>query len=353
MIISSELKKIDDNRENLPKGEYLYIYSENNSKPIIIPFSEFQGLYQEAKNDFALSPLDPVVSSVEHTTTIREQNNIPNFERIMKYLMEKIVINENDFDNDANELIIESSLGDFLELPWEKVTEKEICVLRRAGGGKKSSPYEYPNNLLFVISNSNLSSEVEFADLEKELKGEIQMIVNEVNGTVPKLFKVDNLHISKHTTIDSFKLLPWNEYNYVHMIMHGDKNGGLCLEKADIDHYKSQDVISIEEVMSVLKDRNFLLMFFSLCNSGGCIFNRNSLAFRVVNEGIAKYTIGYRYGVGEKYAFSFSEIFYHTLLSGAENSRVDRLERVYRRSLSEYYKGLGADKKYIPILYIN
>ena len=297
MIISSELKMIDENPENLPKGEYLYIYSEKNSQPVVIPLSEFQGLHQEAKKGFSSPLSDPVIGIDSQTTIVGERNRTPNFKRMMKYLMEKIVINEDDFNNSEKELIIKSSIGDFLELPWEEITEKEIYVLRKIYGGKKNNSCEYPNNLLFVISNSNLSDAGESHDLKDKLKEEIAMIVNEVTEAIPKEFKVENLHITKHTTKDSFKLLPWDEYNYVHIIMHGDRNGGLCLEKADVDHYKFQDVISAEEVITVLENRNFLLMFLSLCNSGSCFFDKNSLAFRIVNEGIARYTIGYRYGV--------------------------------------------------------
>ena len=128
--------------------------------------------------------------------------------------------------------------------------------------------------------------------------------------------------------------------------MHGSESGGLCLENENIDEYKNEDILVVKDALRILKEKKLFLIFFSHCNS-------SSFAYEVVNNGIAKYTIGYRQGVGETSANVFSRYFYKNLLSSFEKNTTDRLEKVYIRSLIGYYKSKDSDDKYVPLLYIN
>lgn len=355
MRVLCEIKDIpEDNQERLAPGRYLVIYKFVNNKDLkfILSFSEFQGYYEESKRDSSTVMTEPGISMEEAPLPLAQKQSTPDFKKIMGYLTESIAITESDFEDD--EFIVESSFGDFLELPWEQVTKKGVYVLRRVIGDKKDATAEDINNFLFVVSNSHITPEGEAFDLKEKLKQEILEIIDHAIEAIPKDFKIDSLHISKHTTKDSFKLLPWDQSKYAHILMHGDKNGGLCLEKADPDYYKYQDVMDTTEVITTLTDKNLFLLFLSICNSGGGWYSiNNNLAFQAANKGIAKYTIGYRFGVGEDSALRFSGIFYKTLLNGSVRNEAGWIEEVYKKSLAEYYKEPISDNGYIPLLYVN
>jgi hypothetical protein len=353
MKISCELKDtMKDNQENLPEGRYLYIYYEKNTSAINISLPEFQGHLEEAKRGSEQSIPNPGVGSDNQTIIPTRENNRPDFKNMMSFLVEKIAINDKDF-NDGDELIIESSFGNFLELPWEEITQKKIFVFRMVVGERKNDLPESQNNLLLIISNSHITVNGELPDLKNKLKDEILKIIDQTIDAIPKDFKINNISVAKHTTKDSFPLLLWDNYNYVHVIMHGDESGGLCLEKPEIDKYKVQDIMTIDEVIEILKNKKFSLLFLSFCYSGGGLNNNNSLAFQISSKGISKYVIGYRYGVGETSAMTFAEYFYKLLVNGFAATKQDRLREVYKESLSKYYSDSQSNNVYVPILYIN
>ena len=354
MRISCELKdNKKDNPENLPEGKYLYIYSKKSTTPITILFSEFQGRYDEAKRSSTLTLSDPGIGSIGGQIITTEKDSRPDFKTVMSFLTEKVSISDSDFNED-DELIIESGFGTFLELPWEKITTKNVFVFREAIGNKNINNPEPVNNLLFIISNSNISVDGELPDLKNKLKAEVLKIIDQTVGAIPKAFYINNINVLKHATQDKLKSVSWNNYNYVHIIMHGDKNGGLCLEKTEIDKYKIQDIMTTDKIIEVLDGKNFLLLFLSFCYSGGGLDNgSNSLAFQITSRGIARYVIGYRYGVGEDSALTFAESFYKTLVSGLGSDQQDRLKEVYKKSLSEYWKDPKQKNGYQPMLYIS
>lgn len=351
MKLSCQLREITGNNpENLPQGKYLYI--NKNDSLISIPFSEFQSYYEESKRDMDSYLPEPSFQS-EEQAVVPEKSSGSDFKKIINYLIEKIAITESDFNSTNNELIIESGFGNFLELPWENVAKNKVIVFRRVPGETKNENKKTLNNLLFVTSNSVLSNEGEAADLKDMLKDEISAIIQHAILAIPKDFKIDDMHISKHTTKHSFKALQWESYNYVHFIMHGHDNGGLCLEEKDLDRYKSQDVMNIDEVISALDGKNFTLLFFSFCNSSGPRNGDSSLAFNITNKGISKHAIGYRFGVGQNSAFAFAEIFYKILFNGFGKDKQNIIEEVYKKSLLEYYTEPTTNKDYVPMLYVN
>lgn len=352
MKVSCEIKKFEqNNREKLPEGLYLRI--DKNGSLFDVSLSEFRTFYEESKRGSEPLMPDPGFGTGDPVVTIAEKSSTADFDKVISYLKGKIAISEADFKED-NELTIESSFGDFLELPWEKMAQDKILVFRKVIGEKKNSHNESLNNFLFILSNANISTAGESANLKDKLKDEVSKIIDSAIEVIPKEFKVDNIQISKHTTRASFPLLPWDKYNYIHVIMHGDEGGGLCLENQDVDRYKLQDVMGIDDTVSVLTDKNFLLFFLSICYSGGGLNNgKNSLAFHITNKGISKYVIGYRFGAGEDSALAFATIFYKTLLSGSIDGTQDSIEGVYKKSLQEYYRMPLSSSGYLPLLYIN
>jgi len=352
MKISCELKEVDNVAESSTNDKRLYIRSDILKSSDIL-FSEFMGYYERSKRESGLLTYEPSIGINTLDNIVEVKNDISDFTNMMDFLASKLSISENVFDSE-DELDIESSFGNFLELPWEKITPKNVCVIRKIPTEKTNFP-EQINNLMFIISSSNVSANGEMSDLKDKLKSEILKAIDQVIQSAPKYFKVNNVAIAKHTTKESFGSLPWESYNYIHIIMHGDENGGLCLESMEIDKYKIQDVMNIEEALDVLNDKKFLLSFLSFCYSGGgLIDNKNSLAFHLVNRGISKYAIGYRHGVGEDSALNFSEIFYRILLNGSNSGRNNnKIEEVYKKSLLEYNEKSGLNNRYTPILYTN
>ncbi len=348
MKIVCEVRDIIEQKpEDLTPGRYLFIDKDGSS--INIPFSEFQGFYEESERNLEPVKSDPEFGVDENIkTVIPEKSSMPDYKRVLAYLIERISITSGDFGEDKDELIIESSFGNFLELPWEDIAQGKIFVLRRVVGEKKNNYENTFNNFLFVVSNSHITANGEVADLKEKLREEVLAIVHQAMDVIPKEFKVGDMHIAKHTTKSSFSSLPWDKYNYIHIIMHGDDKGGLCLETEGVDNYKVQDIIGIDDVASMLTDKKFFLLFFSICHSGGGVDGNNSLAFHIANNGISKYAIGYRLSVGEDSASTFAQIFYKILLSGQH-----AVEEVYKKSLAEYYSKPISNNGYMPLLYIN
>ncbi len=344
MKISCQLQNINSNQKNLPEGKFLVIHTEGKDE-IYIPFIEFSDLYKEEKGDVSSIDKSPNISFDNMPLDINKDFVRPNFSKLMGYLKEKIGINEAIFKS-KNKLVIESNFDTFLELPWEDLVNEKIFVLRKVLGNKKNDSAHSPASLMIILSNSRSSNNGKRSDLKKKLKTEVLEIASSTIEVQPKDFKINDIYISKHTTKIIFKLLSWDNCNYVHFIMHGSESGGLCLENENIDEYKKEDILEVKDALRILKEKKLFLIFFSHCNS-------SSFAYEVVNNGIAKYTIGYRQGVGETSANVFSRYFYKNLLSSFEKNTTDRLEKVYIRSLIGYYKSKDSDDKYVPLLYIN
>lgn len=359
MRISCKIENVKDDIENLSIGEYLFIYISAKEAEYLrkISLLEYQSHYKSAVQGDEL-PKESVATfggSYKDSLTISPKAFRPNLDTMMQYLSEEMGIGSEDFIN-GEELIVESNFGNFVELPWENVTDKKIFVIRRVFGVGLDEINDSANNLLFIASNSNrYLSGGSAADLREKMKDEILgVIAQNALGVTSKDFKLDNMHISKHTTRESFEILPWDKNNYIHMIMHGDDSGGICLEYSDPEYYKMIATMSVNRVINILSDKKFLLLFLSFCYSGGgCVQGNDSLSFQTVEKGISKYVIGYRYGISENSALTFVDIFYRLLLSSFAKNESDRIEKIYKESLAEYFKNPKFDPDYMPLLYIN
>jgi hypothetical protein len=364
MKISCELKyvkKEDPILKESPPGEYLCINTDKNTSLTLIPLSEFMNHYEESKRKFMSSISDSEFKTNDQTINITKKTNKPDFIEVINYLIKKITINNNDFNDEKNELIIESNFGNLLDLPWEKISDKNIVILRIIISEIKHESDKIEDNLLFVLSNANSYNDKKAQNIEKK-SDEILYIIERIMNIPPKEFKINHFDFSKHTTKESFKKLPWKKYNYAHFIMHGEENGGLCLEHPEINKYKDADILSAKEIITFLQQERLFLLFFSCCYSGGGVNNssngtndNDSIAFQIINKGIAKYSIGYRYGINDTNAASFAKIFYNNLISILYKEQQNRLERIYSKSLLDYYEKNVSAKNIedIPILYIN
>lgn|GEM_PF-3646465 len=337
----------ENNGEQLPVGQYLFVGC-NEGDPVPILFSEFDGRCAQAKRTAGVRLTNPGAGNGMSNENITEKNLGPNLQSVVSFVAERISLSDSDF-GDGSELIIESGFSDFLELPWEKISAKRIFVLRKVVTGERLDPPS-SNSLLLVASYSNERRTEKLKDLKNKIIIEIIDIVKYALEALPKQLHISNISISKHTTIEKFGALAWDDYNIVHIMMHGDEGGGFCLEASDINQYNEVDILEDWEIIHILQGKKFLLFFVSSCYSGGGAVNKSSLAFEIVSKGIARYAIGYRYGVGEDSAGIFAKLFYESLVSGKD---FERLEEVYKESLRRYYDNPQADKDYVPILFMN
>lgn len=337
-----------DESVGIDKGAYLYIESSQKNEPIFIFVKKFTELYEKAKRETSIISSDPQIeSNIGSLNEIKSQR--PDFKELMSYLADKIDIDCSSFQEN-DELVVLSDISLYLELPWEDIVDKEIFISRKIIGNKNLKSSISENRLLFLMSHAH---EGVGGDLKKKMDDEIKDIYNLLDLALEneqQSFRSEGLFILKHATKKSLQSLHWEDYNYVHLIMHGTQNGMLCLEKADKILYKYPDSISISEFLDIIKGNFFNLFFLSFCYSGGGVVdtengNVDSLAFKIINEGIAQYAIGFSYPVGDITASSFSKIFYNNLFIG------HAIKDAYIESLRKCYK--INSKKYIPFLYTN
>ena len=348
MKIACELVEISDiNRENpsgLSKGRYLSVVTDREQKPVYIPYDDFVSTVAAARHELDVSLGEPVAATEPDLPAESLKDGEPNLDEAVRFLSNKINITDGDFEK-SDELIVQSDLPDFLELPWEDVVNTKIYVFRHFAGNSIDGTEEGENNLLVFMSHSH---EDVGDDLKKVMNEEVRAIYNAVHYFVENnqsYFRIDRILLSKHTTKKVLYEIDWDAYNFAHFVMHGHNNGGLCLEKPDRERYKEVDLLSAAEFLEVLEGHYLALVFLSICYSGGSSNYGGNLAFQIVKAGVSRHVVAYRNRVGEDSAKDFAEIFYKNLSNGG------RITDVYKNSLKNYY-GSGS-KHYTPLLYVN
>ena len=342
MEIICNLIKVSNEISDLPQGAHFLISSSKNTKQTYVEYAEFQRRYQEAASleKPQNTELD-VVSGSEalKQDEVKRQNG---FDQVVLFILEKIDFKHSEVE--GGEIIIKSDFVKFLELPWEQSIGEKIVIIRRFYGSQliqSKSEYGKVNNLVILMSHAYKGIG---ADLEKEMKSEIKSIYNILTEQNHSTFKTQKILFLKHTSKDMLKNIEWEDFNFLHLIAHGDSQGFLALEATGTD-YKSPDLLSSKDFLDHFQKSAFDLIFLSNCYSGGGLDNEDaSLALRLIESGCTHYSIGYREGTGEDSAKQFAEIFYETLVSGVN------IEEVYKKSLLRYYQ-MNPQPKYIPFLF--
>lgn len=340
MEIYCDLQVQDNDSALLLKGVYLNIKTNLNAgSPIIIPYTEFEVLYSKARQSSDVPKEDLGIGEIGSIPLEVTNKQNPNYKDVMVFLLEKLNFKTEHVAN--NDLIVQSDVWTFLELPWEEIGEGKLSVIRKVIC-KNDKDVEDNNNLLLLMSHAH---ENVGKDLKEKIVEEIESIYGAMIKHTQTSFRVNSILLSQHTTVESIKLISWNLYNMIHLMMHGDKDGSLCLENPDHQKYKQVDKFSSSDFLSLIKDRCFKLIFLSMCYSGGGIEGKESLAFNIVKSGCSKYVIAYSNAVGEDSARLFADSFYKNLITG------NRIEEVYKSSLATYRSTLNNKDYYMPLLY--
>ena len=96
----------------------------------------------------------------------------------------------------------------------------------------------------------------------------------------------------------------------------------------------------------------FELFFLSFCYSCGGVNTGESLAFKIIDEGISKYVIGYSYPVKGGPALLFATDFYDRFLNGDKDIQGnDRIKDFYKKSFLKCYNKNNI-RNYVPFLYM-
>ena len=95
----------------------------NSNEVIYIPHEEFYKLVSKAKSKPMINMHEDIEIGLGGSALTEKSIIKPDFSDLMKFLVEKINI---VFENDNDEMIISSSEGIILELPWEDVSDKKL-----------------------------------------------------------------------------------------------------------------------------------------------------------------------------------------------------------------------------------
>lgn len=355
MEISAEFIFIEKDLGSTKSGNYLRIQMDDNPEPIYLPREEFEIAYELATTKAVVPEKEIGIGTADDLFVSEVENIRPDFSGLMKLLVDKVGINDDNFQAGESELSVHSNSPRFLELPWEAITSKEIYVFRKTKKGKKADYQPKSNHILLVTSHAeNNSGQTLKPKMDEEVLGIFKILEGLIRDELPKFLKLGSIDLLHHTTRNLLQITGWNKYNYSHFILHGLQNGNLCLE--DADEYKKSEEMPIAEFIELLSVANLKFCFFSFCFSGGGLnTDGGSVAFQVVHKGISQYAIGYSYPVGDGSASKFSGHFYSYLLNGNRINPADEVDIacVYREAIKRYYQDAKHSHRYTPLLYIN
>lgn len=340
MEISCELITVKEGElESLKGGDYLSVTTTQNSEAILFAFNEFQEKYQKSKIEVSPVLLEPTIGNFTDSISFQSKQK-PDLKSVLDFINKKLDITKEKIKGDN--LIIQSNSSIFLELPWENIIGNDLYIIRKVVPLTQKEEMGVTKNLLLLMSHSH---EGIGSDLKQVMDEEVKSIYESFIENNQSYFRVENILLSKHTTPDIIKKINWGDYNWIHLIMHGDPEGNLCLEN-NTDHQKYREVakFSSDDFINLIKNNFHTLIFLSLCYSGGGTTNGENLAYKITKNGYSRYVIAYRDPVGESSAKSFSKFFYENMTTG--KGIVD----VYKASLKSYY-ATTTKRDYIPLLY--
>ena len=250
--------------------------------------------------------------------------------------------------NLAGTLFVESNDCVLLDLPWEQILGlKNRPVIRKYSSGDVKD-LVHCANFLFLMSHACKSQHLPLSNINEGIFNEIENIFSLVptlkRRESPSKIKVNNVHLLQHTTSSSFSETRFQDYDIMHVAMHGISSGSLVFETPD--DYKQGHITETSQLVEELRGRNFKFIFFSTCYSGGLTTKEKSLCSELISEGITDCVVGYNQKSGDRTAVSIANDFY-TRLCDSEHISTEVLIRVFSETIEKI-----APDKYEPVMYI-
>lgn len=258
----------------------------------------------------------------------------------LKFLIEEIQKTNGVNLNEGNELIIQSETEKILELPWENMVEGTTIIYREVLSELEETDPSASKNFLILKSLAHIPDKENLSEtIQQEAYNAILEFL--VKDNKPDS-RIDSLHLLKNTTKDNVTGIDWRNFDFLHVIMHGEDDGRLCLEKTT--RYEEIDHMEMNEFLELLNSKapvNYTLMFLSFCFSSGGGSKENSLSFELIKRGFSQNVIGYNGGIDTKSAMEFAKQFYSRLLSG----------KPIKESFKEAKASVTLKNEYIPFFY--
>jgi hypothetical protein len=181
-------------------------------------------------------------------------------------------------------------------------------------------------------------------NIGNDVNEEIIDILKKITENNKDSFRISEVHFLKHGTRTAVEEIGWNRFGYVHIALHGEEDGRLCLEDATsydkIVHIGKNDFINL---LKIDPKPYFLVVYLSFCFSGGGT-GSTSLAFDLIKDGVSENVIAYSGGAGSPSAKKFSSYFYNFLTVGQS-------PRSAFQSALIKYKSENPDSDYVPMFY--
>ncbi len=341
VLISEKEGNVDQ-----PKTESYWQIDSNDGTPLKIPYNDFSISYKKGLEK--IKPLQdeigvqssPKEGALVQKTLYQDVDLTDSLNLLIKGLLKD---SEKFLTNDE-ELVINSDSNEILELSWEQFVDRSKTVVFRevmtetphsSSDGKKG-------NFLLLISHSYDNK----TNISNGISEEVSLIYKEIVEVNKPDRRIEHLNLLKHPTKENITNIKWNNCTFVHLVMHGEDDGRLCLENDK--NYEIIDHMSKDTFLDILKGQavdNLFLVFLSFCYSGGKTTN-SSLAFDLVKSGIAKYSLAYLGRVGNESARDFSQRFYNDFLTGQRD-----VSESFKNAFMAYSNRATQGLLYVPVLY--
>lgn len=336
-IVCRLIKSTDKNSY----GKYVKVSSNLNDNTFSISIDDFEEKILDTSGSSEFNDPD-----IEKESTRNLSSDIIPHTEFVRSITNKLGIDSYD-TNVIDYVLVVSNASILLELPWEKLKfGPNMIVVRKLDRIDVKSTSVQNNNMLVLLSHARngISDDIrKYMNIEVD---EINKAVNFLKDETQSSFRIEKILISKHTSIRSLDDIDWASYSIIHMIIHGESNGDLCFETDNIFRYKTPHKLSQKNFLEKIHDFKFNLFFASSCYSaGGLLLNNDSLAYKIVEQGISNSSIGYRNPVGETFAKNFASYFYQYLTGGFD------VIDVYKKSLRKVYEE-NLVTNYIPFLFV-
>lgn len=339
---SSVIERVKDVSGNIKLSHYLQVDTSLGARSRI-PFDEYREVYERSISQN--KPLTQVVDigdpeqlgqSIGFISVSNDLNPV------LGLLLEKLEVPSGDKLTSDQELLIQSELAEFLELPWESVVGETYVFREVIHAEDIVNSENSKNGFMVLMSHAHQPNK---ANIGNELNDEVIDIVDHITKNNKDSFRIDELFFLKHGTRSAVTEAEWSKFRYLHIVIHGEEDGRMCFE--DASHYDRIDYISKDEFISFLnKDPkpHFLMIFLSFCFSGGGA-ETASLAFDLVRTGVTESVIAYAGGVGSPSAKKFSKLFYNFLTCG------DIPKSAFQKAIDKY-KTENPDPEYVPMFFM-
>lgn len=340
---SSVIEKSKDASGGTSLTHYLQVETSTGIQSRV-PFEDYRKAYEKSVGEVRLVAQDINIASLDQADLAIQTPYVgSNLNPVLSLLMEKLNVQSGEKVTKDTELVVQSELAEFLELPWESVVD-QTCVFREIIHPTRTAQENVTTRMSFLLLMSH-AHQPDKTNIGNEINEEVVDVLKKITENNKSSFRVDDVHFLKHGTKTNLQEVKWDKFRFVHVVLHGESDGRICFEDSaeydKIEHMSKKDFLSL---LQVDPRPYFLIVYLSFCFSGGGA-ETTSLAFDLVKEGVSENVIGYSGGIGSPSAKNFSSLFYNFLTCG------DNPRAAFQKAL-EKYRAENPRPEYLPMFYM-